>query len=170
MNQPTPNPAPRAPWPLQFASPSTDVPWGMLFPQKLLGAAFPLGPAMRLLSGYLLRHPLLQGFLLEIRSLVRHMELRRKRPHDVDGLVFGPYWEDISDGNLRLNKRTHACIRDTEHFVTTYPWVTTIDAAVFVHAWELGAEWGLSNSCKPVESPKESSVTSSVSRALGDKV
>ena len=161
--EPKANPAPRAPWPLQFASP-TDVPWGTLFPQRLIGAVFPVGLIVRLVSAYLLRHPLLQGFLLEIRSLVHHMELRRKRPHDVDGLVFGPYLEQSLDGSYRPCKRTDACMQDTEHFLTRYPWVSTIDAAVFVRAWELGAEWGLGNSCKLADSPQESCVTSPASR------
>lgn len=168
MSIPKANPVPRAPWPLQFAS-STDVPWGMLFPQRLIQAAFPLGPIVRLVSGYLLRHPLVQGFLLEIRSLLRHMEIRRKRPHDVDGVVFGPHLERSLDGSYQVSKRTHACMQDTEDLLTKYPWVTAIDAAVFVHAWELGAEWGLSSACKPVDSPQESCVTSSASRVADDK-
>jgi hypothetical protein len=162
------NPDSRAPWPLQYAR-STDVPWGKLFPEKWTASRFPIGWLARLVSAYLLKHPILQGFLLETRSLVYRMGIRYKRPHDVDGVVFGPYWEKTSDGNLPLSIRTQSCIGDTERFVNGFPWVTTIDAAVFVHAWELGAEWGMSNSCKSTESPQESCATSSASREASDK-
>jgi hypothetical protein len=82
-----------------------------------------------------------------MRSLIQRIKLRRKAPLDADNLVFGPYFEKSSDGYSGVCRRTLACMHDTERFVTNRPWVTTIDAQMFVDAWERGAEWVSSNAC-----------------------
>jgi hypothetical protein len=128
------------PWPPVFA-PQTDAPWGTLLHPKWIQSGRLRASAVRFLLNFLDQHPLLQGFLLEFRSLVHRMKLRRKTPLDADSLVFGPYFEKSLDGYSGVCRRTLACMRDTERFVTNRPWVTTIDAQMFVDAWEQGAGW-----------------------------
>jgi len=85
--------------------------------------------------------PLLLGFLLEMRSLIHCMEIRRKRPFDVEGVDWGACLEQIADGTYRIRTNIHGCIQDTERFLANFPWMTTIEAAIFAHAWKLGEQW-----------------------------
>jgi hypothetical protein len=126
--------------------PANDARYGILFSPRWTHAKYGLGLFLRLVSSYLDQHPSLQGFLLEIRSLVHRIEIRRTKQFDLYGVVFdGPYLEAGLDGDYQLCKRTHACIEDTEHFLASRPWATAVDAEMFQHAWELGAEWVSSN-------------------------
>lgn len=46
----------------------------------------------------------------------------------------------------RDNARTLTCIRDTRDIDKYHPQATFLDRQLFVQAWQLGAEWGLSES------------------------
>jgi hypothetical protein len=140
---------------------ANDAPWGSLFPSRWTDAANPFGAVIRALRDFLERHPLLKGLLLEIRSLVHRIEIQRKARF----VEFGFDLEKTADGVYQPNKRTHACMRDTEHFLARYPWMSVADGQVFQHAWELGAEWALnSERNQTLREDKASVIPASASR------
>jgi hypothetical protein len=93
------------------------------------------------LGDFLERYPLLKGLLLEMCSLVHRMEIQRKARF----VQFGAHLEKRADRVYQPNKRTDACMQDTEDFLARYPWMSVVDGQIFQHAWELGAEWALNN-------------------------
>ena len=104
-----------------------------------------------LLRTGLRRMPLLYGFLLESRSLVYRMKLRRKRRYNVYGLVLGPCLQLTPTEGLCMNMRSLACISDIESFLSERPWATIVDQEVYQDAWVKGAEWAESKTGKSVQ-------------------
>jgi hypothetical protein len=124
-------------YPPAHESPSECVPAGKQSYAQTLAKE-----ALRPLREYLCWFPLVYGFLLEFRSLLHRMALRRERRYDLYGLDVGPCHQIGTDGRLRLNTRTRACNSDIESLAAGRPWATIIDLELYRDAWVKGAEWG----------------------------
>jgi hypothetical protein len=81
------------------------------------------------------------GCLQEIRSLVRRIELLRKRRYDLRGVDLGEFFEKTSGGTYQANRHTHSCSVDIERLSASRPWLTAIDVALAAEAWSMGVEW-----------------------------
>lgn len=89
----------------------------------------------------LCRSPRTYELVVEIRSFVRRMALRRKRQYGFSGIDLGPAHQVSEDGRVEVCTRTHACIEGIRSFVARYPWATCIDVENYRDAWLAGAEW-----------------------------
>ena len=87
-------------------------------------------------------------FVSEFGSLVPRMEYRLRRNLDAGGVDLGTTWKTQPNGHLQRNTRTQARIRDTQRMLSSQPWATAVDLAIFLEGWDRGAECVLAESGK----------------------
>lgn len=89
--------------------------------------------------------PKVYELLIESRSLVYRMALRRKRRYGFYGIHLGPAHQESTNGGIEENIHTHACIQGIKKLVAQRHWATAVDVELYRDAWAEGALWGESN-------------------------
>ncbi len=90
---------------------------------------------------------LIEGYKLELHSLVRRIALRSEKSRESFLLHLGPVFHLGPTGLPEECIRMRGCTRDIENFAASRPWATAIEWEVFRDGWEAGARWNQNNRC-----------------------
>lgn len=105
-----------------------------------------------LLGSHQYRVPWGRVFRREIGNFYRRIRVLLETRVHARLLIVDPLRSVSQDSGERQQARD-ACIEDMRKVFADRPWLTAIDAEMFVRAWRAGAEWSARNHCISPQRP-----------------